>query len=282
MYFLRSVVLSRKRNVILLKIGHNVLYTNLLRESHGTHRIEFLFISKKIGMSDAHKRRKLNSLLKGHTKDGNLVQRVILNATSTVRVACLTSSDSFDTAPDGSGILSTTADQVMLNYVHLRGRATVGFFQALSGFADKVPCTYRVIVVYYKKPLLVADASGTLPPVTEVLRTASITSHYVADTDNSGRFEILYDKTTFLGMYMQVAALAPAITGPLVHTIDVKVPINRKCRFHTPATSTAFGGHYDTGTDGRVSEGLLCMYVLPKDGAGTMDFDVESVLNFTA
>lgn len=228
-------------------------------------------------------------LLKGKTKDSENSDR---NGTlTTTTVSLLTSNTNFATAVDATGVLSTDQDCVTINSATVRGMVELQALEDVTPVGISA-ASYRTIIVMMKKPLTIASAAATLPPITEVLQTDSINSLYVESNANSGRFTVLYDKTVVLGTNtVAVAATGayPRQTGPLVHIEDIKVPVNKMCYFKDEgylggAGNSGSGGHYDSDTSkGQVSAGLLLMYTLSDNAgeAGTIVVTRETRINYT-
>lgn len=209
--------------------------------------------------------RQLKALIASKKRDAADVTRSDTDLTST-SIACLTSSTDFATAASGTGLLDGDADEMMINNVRIKGSFLNPAKLDLdpTGNADVV---VRALVVWFNKPLLVASAAGTLPPITEVLVTDSVYSLPVTDAANGGRFKILSDKRFNLGSNTFQAATAVGharVSGQTNHMVDYKVKVNRMCRFKSSSTSGSnAGGHYDSDVSpGQVDRGLLVMYTM--------------------
>jgi len=197
---------------------------------------------------------------------------------------CLTSSTTSATAASGTGLLDCDADEVLVNTVRLRGQFQNGAILDLDPTAN-YDSLARIMVVCFNKPLLVASAAGTLPPITEVLVADSMVSLPVTAAANGGRFSILYDKTINLGnnTFQAVTAVGHSRnTGPNVHNFDFFVKIAKQVKFVAPSQSgTTAGGHYDSDVDaGRVDKNLLVMYILT-NSQGAIGINVNRRLNYT-
>jgi len=141
--------------------------------------------------------RQVKALVAGKKKDAADVVRSTVNQTATT-ISCLTSSTDFATAASGTGLLDMDGDSALINTVRILQRIQLTCIEDLTpvGLSD---AQYRTIIVWFYKPLLVASAAGTLPPITEVLVSDNLISLVVQDTANAGRFKILYDQTDKLG-----------------------------------------------------------------------------------
>lgn len=183
---------------------------------------------------------------------------------SATTLAVLTSTTDFATAASGTGLLDFDGDECLINHVRIKGilsNPAVLDLDAVGSTAVWV----RMLVVWFYKPLLIASAAGTIPPITEVLITDAIASMPVTDAANGGRFRILADRKYCLGdnTYQAATAVGHArVTGRSVQFCDFTVKINKKTRFAAPAASgSTAGGHYDSDVAaGRVDRGLLVMY----------------------
>lgn len=205
---------------------------------------------------------------------------------ATTTIACLTSSTDFATAASGTGLLDMDGDECLINYVRLNGRfnnAAVLDENPLGNFDAIV----RKIVVWFKKPLLVASAAGTLPPITEVLVTDQIDSMPVQSNANGGRFQILSDRQWNLGTNTHQSATtggSAAVTPGSNRFYDYIVKVNKKVKFKSPSQSGGVGGgHYDSDVSGgQVSSGLLVLYTLiSKPGPATPSDSSTTRLNYT-
>lgn len=183
---------------------------------------------------------------------------------STTESTCLQSEQGMvGMAGGGTGILACDADQVMINHVRCSG------FHSLPASLDVDTSTnndtvVRHLVVWFYKPLLVADAVGTLPPITEVLVSDDVNSLPVQATANGGRFVILSDKMWNLGVntYQSAAAAGAAINnGRSKRYFDYTIEVGKMCKFVKHGDATSGPGHYSsTNLDGQIDRGLLVMY----------------------
>jgi len=208
--------------------------------------------------------RQVRALVAAKRRDAADVSR---SATvTTTRISCLTSSTDFALAPSSSGLLDMDGDECLLNNVRIKGGfALLGALQLdQANVSDSMT---RVLVVWFNKPLLVADASGTLPPITEVLQSDSMVSLPVTNAANGGRFVVLSDRYWNHGINLHQAATAVGYVrdqGKSRIMFDYTVKIDKRVKFVTPSASGAStsGGHYDSDiTAGRIDKGLLVMYM---------------------
>lgn len=206
--------------------------------------------------------RQLKALVAGKRKDASDVNRSTAVQVATT-ISCLTSTTDFATAASGTGLLDMDGDEALLNSVTISQELKNTCQVRLDSSTD-FDSIVRTIVVWFYKPLLVASAAGTLPPITEVLVADNVESLYVPDTQNAGRFTILYDKNINIGTNtLAVAATGayPRISGQnhKIHTFTVK--IDKRCHFRVAGVSGTPSGHYDSDvTQGQVDRGLLVMY----------------------
>lgn len=232
-------------------------------------------------------RQQLKALVASKKRDAPDVTRNSNPLTTTV-LSCLTSSTDFATAASATGILDMVGDSAMINDVHIISNLTNTCLEDVTpvGLADIM---YRLIAVWFYKPLLVGSAAGTIPPITEVLVTDSVFSDIVQDTANAGRFKILYDKTYNMGTNtVAVAATGayPRINGTINRKLDITIPIKKQIHFATSVNpiSGVNGGHYDSDvTAGRVDRGLLILYQIPYAAGtgGTLISNMTTRVNFT-
>lgn len=231
---------------------------------------------------------KVRALVAGKTKDTASINRD--GALTTTTVSCLTSSSDFAVATSASGLLVCDSDNALINTLTVREKITLACLEDVTpvGLAD---AKVRTIIVWFKKPLLVASAAGTLPPVTEVLETDDFNSLYVTDTRNAGRFQVISDRTVSLGCNtVAVAATGayPRVNGTNVHCEEYVIKINKKTHFKDIAVdggAAGAGGHYDSDVpEGQVDNGLLIMYTLGLNAAtaGTTSIARWTRVNYTA
>lgn len=228
--------------------------------------------------------RQLKALVASKKKEGADVTRNTATQVTTT-IACLTSSTGFGTAASGTGLLDADADEVLINHVtvssHIYNAATVDLDPSAN-----VDAIMRKIYVWFNKPLLVASAAGTLPPITEVLTSDAVDALYVTQAANGGRFQVLSDKTWNLGTnsFASTAGLASRVSGKNNLFLRYKVKVNKMCKYNTPSVSGTPGGHYDSDiAPGRIDKGLLICYTLVAGGTGA-DIGDSTVtrINYTA
>lgn len=252
-------------------------YSSSSSSSFAKRRLSYPSSSAKPLLVKPSQKSKMMSILKGHTETAITVLRKDGGVSATATVHCLTSSTPAATAAENTGQLGIGEDSAQLNYIEFRGTVRVPFVTVVAGnFGSAV----RVLIVRYFKPLLLPDASGTLPPITEVLEADDINALPIANEVQNGRFHIISDKM-----------LQPRETSDKLNLLmfNYKVKLNTQCKFERPGQTVAgnefAGGHYDSGsTLGRVSAGLLCMYIIGEasGAAAEPDMTMRSRLNFTA
>jgi len=216
-----------------------------------------------------------------------MVSRNTAGPAGATTISCLSSSTAFATAASGTGLLDMDGDECLVNSVKIRGQ----FFNTAvldldtAGNTDSI---VRKIVVWFNKPLLVASAAGTLPPVTEVLISDAPSSLFVTSASNGGRFTVLSDKTWTLGQntFQSAIAAGGAVTNGRNNIIyDYTVKVNKSVKFKAPAVSGGGAGHYDSDVaSGQIDRGVLVMYTLystaAASGAALTD-NSNTRLNFT-
>jgi len=228
---------------------------------------------------------KVRALIAGKTKDTEDVTRSGAHTATTV--SCLTSSTDFATAPSATAIIKCDADEALINHVDVQQ------LYSLACLEDATPvglknALMRTIVVWFHKPLAVPNASGTLPAVTEVLVTDALTSMPWSDTQNAGRFTILYDKTQSVGsntVGLDGAASNARLQGDTTILNTFRVKVNKRQIYFNSASGSNEGGHYDSDEpQGLVRAGLLCMYTLGlnQTTSGTMTVTCTTRLSYTA
>jgi len=224
--------------------------------------------------------KQVRALVASKKRDGSDVTR---NGTLTVTTAsCLTSSTNFTTAASGTGLLDCDADEVMINSVRIKGVTLLD--TKIGTPADHYPARIRQLVVWFNKPLLVASAAGTLPPITEVLVTDSIDSLPVTDAANGGRFKILSNKLIQLGMNWGSTTVNTAqVVGPCLKSFDYTVKVGRMSRFKASSSpGTNAGGHYDSDIAfGQVDKGLLVLYQLVDTADQDLTCNQTTRVNYT-
>lgn len=232
--------------------------------------------------------KQLRGLLAAKTRDNDTNRNVSAIASGAVYSYCVTSSGPLGFAPSGTGLLDVDADEVLINSLRFRGVITHPAVVVVDRTAA-VDSMVRRLVVWYNKPLLVADSSGTLPPITEVLNAAGISALPVQNASNGGRFTILSDRTWNLGTNLlsaNTAAGTHSVDGHNSKMYDYTVKVGRKVKFVTASSSgaTTAGGHYDSDvTGGRVATGLLVVYTIPYSSpTGVLMYDQCTCrLNYT-
>lgn len=234
--------------------------------------------------------KQIRGLLAAKTRDCADVNRNASGVASGALYSfCASSSGSFGFAPSGTGLFDTDADEVLVNTLRLRGVITHPAV-AVADRVNAVDSMVRKLVVWFNKPLLPPDGSGTLPPITEVLPAgAGIASLPYQSAQNGGRFTILSDKTWNLGTnVIAVASTTGNYTsdGHNTKMYDYTVKIGRKVKFAASSASgtAGAGGHYDADVaGGRVNTGLLVVYTIPYSSpTGVLMYDqCVSRLNYT-
>lgn len=230
--------------------------------------------------------RQIKALIAAKKRDGSDITRDTASQTTTT-ISCLTSSTNFATAATGTGLIDADADEALINSVRMSGRFTNGAVLDADPSTNVDTCV-RKIVVWFNKPLLVASAAGTLPPITEVLVSDEIDSLPISAAQNGGRFVILSDKKWNLGSntYQSATAAGHARCSGRNHQYyDYFVKVNKKCKFvYSSQSGSASGGHYDSDSGvGQVSTGLLiCYTVVQLISPATVGATSVTRLNYTA
>lgn len=214
--------------------------------------------------------RQVKALINSKKRDAADVSRA-LNATAAQATTsyCLTTTGlplSPGVAASGTGLLDMDGDECLINSIHFRSQFSqpVAVDATQTGNVDSL---VRKLLVWYNKPLLVASAAGTLPPVTEVLISDALASLKVTSNANGGRFQVLSDKLFRFGQNTIVAdgaTAAPHLIGPSSNQIhDYTVKVNKNVKFAVSSVSGTPAGHYDSDVGpGRIDKGLLVMYTL--------------------
>lgn len=206
--------------------------------------------------------RQVKALIASKKRDAADVTRTTAGQAATT-IACLSSTTDFATAASGTGLFDMDGDSVLVNNVRLKGVLTLPAVLDLDPVGD-VDTVVRKLVVWFYKPLLVASAAGTLPPITEVLVADTINSLPVTAAANGGRFVILSDKKWNLGTntYQAVTAVGHArLSGRTTQFYDYTVPVGKQAKFAVPTVSGTPAGHYDSDVGpGRIDRGLLVCY----------------------
>lgn len=223
-------------------------------------------ISKKAARKGKSLVRQVKALIASKKKDAaDVLRATVGTAANATTASCYTSSTDFATAASGTGLLDMDGDECLINSVRIRNRLEVDSVSTADPAGDS-DILVRKLLVWYAKPLLVASAAGTLPPVTEVLVSDSIFSLKVTPAANGGRFQVLSDKTISLGMNIHslTATQAYAVaTGPNTKILDYTVKVNKMCKYAANGVSGTPSGHYDSDVaNGRIDRGLLVMYTL--------------------
>lgn len=226
--------------------------------------------------------RQLKALVASKKKDAADVSRNTDPQTTTT-LQCLTSTTNFATAASGTGLLDLDGDECLINSVQIRcnfSNATTVLLDPTATRASMV----RNIVVWFNKPLLVASAAGTLPPITEVLVTDSFDSLYVTPAANGGRFVVLSDKTFNLGIntVASTGGLASRVEGTTTRPFTYFVKVNKMCKFKANSVSGTPAGHYDSDVAaGQIDRGLLVMYTMVISSGATLNIHNNTRLNYT-
>jgi len=211
-----------------------------------------LSINKQVRALIAAKKREAADVARGFT------------STTGSTLSCLTSSTGFSTAASGTGLLDMDGDSCLINSVRLKGFIENPAVLDLDPVGNEdLYC--RKLVVWFNKPLLVASAAGTLPPITEVLEFDTIHSQFVTAAANGGRFVVLSDKKWNLGTNTFQAATAVGharVNGANRKYYDYIVSVGKQVKFKAPAQSgSTAGGHYDSDVaGGQIDRGLLVLY----------------------
>jgi len=205
-------------------------------------------------------------------------------AYTTTSSSCLTATQGF-TGTATTGLVAADADEVLVNTVRIKGyhELPAGLDVNTDGIRDT---HVRLLLVWFYKPLLVASAAGTLPPITEVLEADEIEAFPVTAAANGGRFVIISDETWNLGCNVYQAITNPAgmiNTGRSKQYFDYTVEVDKKLKFKSDATDAAAGGHYDSVVSaGQVSRGLLVLYCQPSMGCDeSLNLQLNTRLNYT-
>jgi len=229
--------------------------------------------------------KQIRALIAAKKKDAQDVSRD-RSAVTTTASTCLTSGTGFS-GTAMAGLLAADADEVLINSVRLRGYHECP--ATLDVNTDGNRDTFvRQLIVWFYKPLRVADASATLPPITEVLVSDELHSLPVGSASNGGRFVILSDRMWNLGTntYQAITAVGSAInSGKSKQYFDYTVKVGKTVKFVQPSASPGTpGGHYDVNTlNGQVDRGLLVMYsqVFPGATIATVTTVQDTRLNYT-
>jgi len=228
--------------------------------------------------------KQVRALIAAKKRDAADVTRSTASLTVTT-LACATSSTNFATAASGTGLLDMDGDECMVNSIRLKGALQNPATLDLDP-ASNVDTVIRKLVVWFNKPLLVASAAGTLPPITEVLISDTIDSLPVTAAANGGRFVILSDRKWNLGInsYQATTAVGHArVQGKTLQYYDYTVKVGKMIKFKTPAQSgSAAGGHYDTDVAaGQVDRGLIVIYTQVLNSGNNPQDTGYTRLNYT-
>jgi len=227
--------------------------------------------------------RQVKALIASKKKEAQDVDRATAAQTTTT-LACLTSQTAFATAASGTGILDMDGDECMINHVRIKGviENTASLDLDTSSNCDAI---VRNLVVWFNKPLLVASAAGTLPPITEVLIADTIHSLPVTAAANGGRFVVLSDKQWNLGMntFQSVAVGSSTSTGTHRRYIDYTVKVNKMAKFKVPSVSGTPAGHYDSDiAPGQLDRGIIVLYTqVATGGPQVINSTLTTRLNYT-
>lgn len=218
------------------------------------------------GTYEVSLQKQMRALVAAKKRDAADITRFNAANLAATTASCLTSSDLTASATSGSGILAMEGDECHINHIHMKGYFSLPATLELdpSGNTDVI---VRRIVVWFNKPLYVADANGLLPPITEVLQSDSVNSMYVTDAANGGRFKVLSDRKWNLGQntFQAVTAIGGHAlhSGRTYQTFDYKVKVGKRVKFVSPSNAAYPGGHYDSDyTAGRIDKGLIICYTL--------------------
>lgn len=228
--------------------------------------------------------KQIRSLVASKKRDAADQERDVAVA-GTTEIRCLTSSSAAGVAASGSGILDMDGDECLINKVRIKGEFTNLATLDLDPSNNK-DGLIRQMVVWFNKPLLVASAAGTLPPITEVLTDDLIDALPISDAVNGGRFKILSNKVWNMGTntFQANTAVGHARCSGRTHQqVDYTVKVGRVCKFAKPSRSgTLLAGHYDSDvSDGRIATGLLVMYTQSSPGGNTLVGNLFTRLNYT-
>jgi len=218
---------------------------------------------RRVTFSSPSLEKQVKALVAGNTKDTATVARN-RTAYTTTQSTCLTSITGLSgTAAATTGQLECDGDQALINSVQFKGYHALPAQLDLNQ-TDNYDTCVRHLLVWFYKPLLVASAAGTLPPITEVLETDSIHSMFINKAANGGRFLVISDKKWNLGTNTFQATTAAGFAvnnAPSRVYFDFTADVGKTIKFVSQPNATDPGGHYDSDTEaGRVSRGLLVLY----------------------
>lgn len=231
--------------------------------------------------------RQIRGLIASKRRDAADKQSVNTDSDAATTVDCLTSSTVYATAASGTGLLDCDADEVLINSITVRGQIKNNCVTDVDPTGNR-DVLMRKLYVWFYKPLTIASAAGTLPPVTEVLVEDEVWSLPVQKNANGGRFKILFDRTWNLGTNTVADATGGATCryGRTQQIISYTIKVGMKCKFKAPSQSgTAPGGHYDSDVSaGQIDSGLLVCYTLTTPGTGQTSVmeEINTRLNYTA
>lgn len=196
-----------------------------------------------------------------------------------VNSSLLTSSQAFNTAGSTTGLIKTFSDKVRIKSIRLRGcfeTASIAYALGTGNITPRV----RQMVVWIYKPDQVIDASGTLPTLDQILEDETdVDSFEKTKTASGSSWAILHDEIYHIGVYGTSADII-LMQGPVVHSYDIVIPVNRSQSYKVPPTSTNPGGHYDSdATAGQVTRGFPMLYTLLEGSEGGYSIPVYSTCN---
>jgi len=224
----------------------------------------------------------VRGMIEGETKQMTTQVINTFNGTATKSYAltCSAGATSGFAAKSAVNGCQSSQDQVRIKHIELSGYYDLApYSSAVANWPNLQPVKIRQIVVWYYKPSLPADGSGTLPDLDEVLEDdTNIESLIIRDSANAGRFRVLYDKIYDLGINVYDGATG-CVTTPKNrrYTFDQKVIVNKTQHYKSPP-GAYLGGHYDSSSDvGQVTRGLPVVYFLSTASgvSGTMSTDIR-------
>jgi len=176
-----------------------------------------------------------------------------------VNASLLTSSTAFNSAAETTGLIKTLSDKIRIKSIRLRGNFEVESSVYSLGTGNVAPRIRQIDVWFYKSDTK-ADASGNLPSLEEVLEEIDCDTFEKTKTESSAKWAILHDETYLMGISM-TSATAVTQDGPMTHSYDILIPVNRSQSYKAPPTSTNPGGHYDSSVNaGQITKGLPMLY----------------------
>lgn len=173
----------------------------------------------------------------------------------TVNKSCLTSSTSFTTAGDNTGLIHTDSDRVRIKHIHIRGSFEVENAVYATPTGHIMP-KIRQLVVWFYKTKAGLDSFGNLPELDEVLESIDIESFVKPKNEAEAQFTVLLDRTFLPGWW-----LGPDTFGPLTLQFDDIIPVNRSQYYKLAPRDVNLGGHFDSDVNqGQVTRGLPMLY----------------------